>query len=132
MSGLTLTISSFSLIIFVSAFLYLLMQVYVQRKLRYLHKLSPQLDTKKLFVMSVWLACSIRVMSFVGLGALNIANVQVNYSMSDYDGGNGDDDGNSDRNQAFYDKAGEFAPPTDAGRGGPGVFKEKGCPTAIF
>ena len=125
--GLTLTINSFSLIIFVSALLYLLMQVFVQRKvkvnptlvalmtpprqltltaaattqLRFLHARSPELDTKKLFVMSVWLACVVRVMSFVGLGALQIANVQVNYSMSSYDGG--DDD--RDENQAFYDKA---------------------------
>ena len=51
--------------------------------------------------MSVWLACVVRVMSFVGLGALQIANVQVNYSMASYDG----EDDDKDENQAFYDKA---------------------------
>ncbi|GMH77303.1 hypothetical protein TrLO_g11892 [Triparma laevis f. longispina] len=102
--GLTITINSFSLIIFISAFLYLLMQIFVQRKLRFLQARSPELDTKKLFVMSVWLACVVRVMSFVGLGALQIANVQVNYSMDNGEG-SGDDDDVVDQNQAFYDKA---------------------------
>ena len=101
--GLKITINSFSLIIFISAFLYLLMQIFVQvsclraeerynkvakivdapclsntadacclsqRKLRFLQARSPELDTKKLFVMSVWLACVVRVMSFVGLGLI--------------------------------------------------------------
>ncbi|GMH97181.1 hypothetical protein TrVE_jg6284 [Triparma verrucosa] len=101
--GLKITINSFSLIIFISAFLYLLMQIFVQRKLRFLQARSPELDTKKLFVMSVWLACVVRVMSFVGLGALQIASVQVNYSM-DNAVSDGDDD-SVDQNQAFYDKA---------------------------
>ena len=74
-----------------------------QRKLRFLQARSPELDTKKLFVMSVWLACVVRVMSFVGLGALQIASVQVNYSMENAVSA-GDDD-SVDQNQAFYDKA---------------------------
>lgn len=40
----------------------------------------------------------------MGLGALQIANVQVNYSMDNGEG-SGDDDDVVDQNQAFYDKA---------------------------
>ena len=74
---------------------------YVQRKLRLLHLRSPAMDTKKLFVMSVWLACVIRVMSFVGLFALQMANIKVHYSLGSVDDG----DESGDKNQKFYDKA---------------------------
>jgi hypothetical protein len=34
-----------------------------------------------MFVMSVWVACLVRAMSFAGLGALGIANVEVHYDV---------------------------------------------------
>ena len=52
-----------------------------------------------MFVMSVWVACLVRVMSFAGLGALGIANVDVHYSVGE------DDDGEQDVNQSFYDRS---------------------------
>ena len=106
--GGTLSISSFTLIIFVSALLYLLMQVYVQRKLRLLHSMRRDLDTKKLLLMSLWVACFVRVMTFVGLGALSIANVNVNYAMKDGGSsseGKSEDDDTLSSYQDFYDKS---------------------------
>ncbi len=44
--GITIELTSFTLIIVVSALLYLLMQVFVQRKLRLLHSVQRDLDTK--------------------------------------------------------------------------------------
>jgi hypothetical protein len=104
-NSFTLTLTPFTCITIVSALLYLMMQLYVQRKLRLLHLRSPTLDTKKLFVMSVWLACCVRFMSFVGLSALTMAQVQVNYSLSTNDNVINTDDSKYDANQAFYDKA---------------------------
>ena len=76
------------------------MLVHVQRKLRLLQKHNPhELTTTKMFVMSVWVACLVRVMSFAGLGAIGIANVDVHYSVGE------DDDGEQDVNQSFYDRS---------------------------
>ena len=77
----SLTLSTFSLLTFLSLFLYLLMLIHVQRKLRILQAYSSDLTTTKMFVMSVWTACLVRVMSFAGLGALGIANVEVHYDV---------------------------------------------------
>ena len=49
---ISINLTPFTIITLISALLYLMMQLYVQRKLRLLHQRSPTLDTKKLFVMS--------------------------------------------------------------------------------
>lgn len=81
--------------------LYLLISVYAARKLKYLHKVSPNLNTRKLFVMTCLLTCILRFMSFASMTALNYDKFDdvTNFNTAVDDG---DDDSKS---ETFFDKA---------------------------
>mmetsp|Transcript_19996 Transcript_19996/g.45390 ORF Transcript_19996/g.45390 Transcript_19996/m.45390 type:complete len:334 (-) Transcript_19996:509-1510(-) len=107
-----LALDSFTIVLFASAILYVVCLCVVQQKLRLLHRRSVQLDSRKLFVMGVWMVCIVRILCFVMVGALNLSNVKVNYIFSG--GGTAPpavatDDGDlykyRDHYQDFYEKA---------------------------
>lgn len=80
---------------------YLMMAVFAGTKLLYLHKISPKLNTRKLFVMTCLLTCILRFMSFGAMTALNYQKLDKDPFVAD------DDDGNShqSRTEEFFDKA---------------------------
>jgi len=60
------------------------------------------LGTKKLLVLSVGLVCIVSIMSFIGVGAMDLANIQAHYSLNPRDEELEDKE---DKNQAFCDGA---------------------------
>ncbi|CAN0201834.1 unnamed protein product, partial [Discosporangium mesarthrocarpum] len=78
--------------------LYLATLFHAIAKLRMLHRLSPSLDSKKLFAMSVLLSCLMRTMGFVTIGVLNIQSIRIG------GGGDSDDPRPEDPDQRFYEK----------------------------
>jgi hypothetical protein len=46
-------------------------------RLRYLHTLSPELDTTKMFVMSILLSCGMRLLSMIAIGALTLQSITI-------------------------------------------------------
>ena len=81
-SGFNINLNSFTLVMLMGVLMYSLMLSLVHRKLSILHARSNDLNIIKLFVMSCWFAVLIRLLSFVGLGALSIANINVNYKFT--------------------------------------------------
>ena len=81
-SGFNINLNSFTLVMLMGVLMYSLMLSLVHRKLSILHARSKDLNIIKLFVMSCWFAVLIRLLSFVGLGALSIANINVNYKFT--------------------------------------------------
>lgn len=77
------------------AILYFMALSVTAGKLHRLQKRSSELDTTKLFVMSVLLTCCTRIMGFVTIGVLNMLSISIGY-----------DGTNTRRNldQKFYDK----------------------------
>jgi hypothetical protein len=45
-------------------------------KLKYLHNLSPEMDTTKMFVVSVLLSCVMRCLSFIAIGSLSLQSIK--------------------------------------------------------
>jgi len=108
----TLPVDSLTLVLFTSAILYMACLCVVQKKLRTLNRRSVQLDTRKLFVMSVYLVLLVRIFCFITVGALNLSNVKVNYIYGNIQRYGQTDDitgGETytyqDHYQDFYDKA---------------------------
>ncbi|KAG5185430.1 hypothetical protein JKP88DRAFT_133551, partial [Tribonema minus] len=93
------------------ALLYLYVMGVASSKLSKMRKASTGgLNTEKLFVMTMLLACVTRVMGFVTIGecALNLQSIRVGYDPHRHDGGDSgaddDDDYRQDSDQRFYDK----------------------------
>jgi len=102
-------IDGLTVILLFSSFLYIICLLLLRRKWDLLNKIGRELSTKKLLLLSVGLVCAIRIMSFVGIAALNIANVRAHYSMKKIaryqsrDENQNDSPSNQDKYQAFYD-----------------------------
>jgi len=100
---ITVTVDGLTLTLLVSAILYIFCIALVKRKIWSWE--NNEFGTKKLLVLSVGLVCIVRVMSFIGVGAMDLANIKANYALNP----GKDDDNNSNaienRNQAFYDGA---------------------------
>lgn len=45
-------------------------------KLKYLHNMSPEMDTTKMFVVSVLLSCVMRCLSFIAIGSLSLQSIK--------------------------------------------------------
>lgn len=113
--GVTVTLDFLTVALLLSSVLYLFCLILAKRKLAFLSRVSgPELSTKKLLVLSVGLVCAIRIMSFIGVAAMDIANVRAHYSLkptssTDKQQGGGSSSSSStarmDRNQNFYDAA---------------------------
>lgn len=96
--GLTVTIDTLTVVLVTSAAFYLMCFRLARLKLTVLNNLQPQMTTKKLLILSVLLVSVLRIMTILGVAAMNMANVRAHYSLqpSRHSG---------DRTQAFYDEA---------------------------
>lgn len=86
--------------------LYLIMSIAAMRKLFVLHKLDSSLTTHKLFVMSCFITCILRFMSFITISTLNLMKFSIK-TYGDPGGSKTIDYGTHDatQTQIFYDKA---------------------------
>jgi hypothetical protein len=83
--------------------LYMGLTIYAIQKLAYLHRISPKLNTRKLFVITCMLTCLLRFMSFGSMTALNydkFDNTLVTASAID-----DDDTAANSKTSRFFDKA---------------------------
>jgi hypothetical protein len=62
-----------------------------------LNRLRPELSTKKLLILSVAVVSVVRVMTILGVAAMNVANVRAHYSLQPPHSNHG--------HQLFYDNA---------------------------
>mmetsp|Transcript_1935 Transcript_1935/g.2860 ORF Transcript_1935/g.2860 Transcript_1935/m.2860 type:complete len:356 (-) Transcript_1935:354-1421(-) len=97
-----ITLDGLTIALIISTCLYIWCLLHVKSKLTSMHRISPDLSLQKLLILSVGLVCVVRVMSFVGVGGLNLANVNAHYSLHSADNVNSEDE---DKNQRFYDAA---------------------------
>ena len=97
--GVTVTIDTLTVVLVASAGFYLMCFRLAKLKLDVLNNLQPQMTTKKLLILSVLLVSVLRIMTILGVAAMNMANVRAHYSLQPSRHSNGD------RTQAFYDEA---------------------------
>jgi hypothetical protein len=64
---------------------YLALSLHAYRRLKYLEKDSSELNTRKLFVMSCFLCCVLRVMSFTSIVVLNFGYINVDDTLNSED-----------------------------------------------
>jgi hypothetical protein len=83
----TITLSILNVVLIISSVLYIWCLVLASRKMSSLHRVNPDLGLKKLLVVSIILICIVRIMTFVGVTAMDIANVRAHYSPNPSYGG---------------------------------------------
>lgn len=99
--SVTVTIDNLTVALVVVSILYGFCLILAHRKIRGLHRIQPELSTRKLLLLSVSVACAVRLMTIVGVIVMNIANVRAHYSLLPIDRQQSE----QDVNQVFYDKA---------------------------
>ena len=94
----TVTIDIMTVTLVASAAFYVVCCQLARHKLKLVHELQPQMTTKKLLILSVLLVSVLRIMTILGVAAMNMANVRAHYSLqpSQHRG---------DKTQDFYDEA---------------------------
>lgn len=100
--SVAVTIDILTLSLLISAVLYSFCLILAKRKFFVLHRLSPEMSTKKLLILSVGLVAVVRIMTILGVVSLNIANVRAHYSLQPPHSGHSSA---GDRHQRFYDKS---------------------------
>lgn len=102
-----ISVDLFTVSLLLASLLFAFCIVLAKRKYFFLRRLSgPQLDTKKLLILSAATACFLRIMSFVGVIAMDIANVRAHYSLAPVS--HRSEEGQQtiiEKNQNFYDSA---------------------------
>ena len=106
-NAFVVTIDGLTVTLLVSSILYAFCLVLVKRRISSWES-STEFNLKKLLVLSVGLVCIIRIMSFFGVAAMNLANISTEYTIKPVDtsgSDNGDtaDTEEEDRDQDFYD-----------------------------
>ena len=96
--GFTVTIDIMTVALVSSAAFYGICFRLARIKLQVLHQLQPQMTTKKLLILSVLLVSVLRIMTILGVAAMNVANVRAHYSLQPSRHSNGD------KTQDFYDE----------------------------
>ena len=91
---------------FILALLYLGTTVLIASRLRNLHARHPEMNTTKLFVLSVLLSCTMRCLSFIALGAFSVQSITID---NDSSGGSSSSPSSSsyasqDPDTQFYEK----------------------------
>jgi len=94
----TVTIDTMTVTLVFSAALYCVCCRLAHIKYNVLNDLEPQMTTKKLLILSVLLVSVLRIMTILGVAAMNVANIRAHYSLqpSQHRGG---------KTQDFYDEA---------------------------
>ena len=106
--GPTVTMDVLTMALLISAVLYLFCLILANRKLTVLNRHRPELSTQKILILSVALVSVVRVMTILGVAAMNIANVRAHYKLSPQsnDSSSGESgDIPRDQHQLFYDKS---------------------------
>ncbi|TFJ81404.1 hypothetical protein NSK_007365 [Nannochloropsis salina CCMP1776] len=67
---------------FILALLYLATTALISSRLRNLHTRHPEMNTTKLFVLSVLLSCGMRCLSFIALGAFSVQSIAIDNDAS--------------------------------------------------
>ena len=98
--GFTVTIDILTVALVASAALYWVCFRLARHKLKVLNNIEPQMTTKKLLILSVLLASVLRIMTILGVAAMNMANVRAHYSLQPNSNSH-----HSDKVQDFYDEA---------------------------
>lgn len=101
--GITVTLDILTVALLISSVLYCFCFIFASRRLCVLHRMRPEMSTKKLLVCSVGLICLVRIMTILGVAAMNVANVRAHYSLqpSHYR----DKNRAVNKHQDFYDDA---------------------------
>jgi len=99
---ISIDVDGLTIALTIGAILYIWCLFLVRDKLGALHRKNPDLSLHKLLLLSTGLVCAVRVMSFIGVAGLNIANVAAHYSLNSGDNLDSEDE---DENQEFYDAA---------------------------
>ena len=98
-----------TLALLMASILYAFCLVLAERKLVALHSIRPELSTKKLLVLSVAVVCAVRIMTILGVAAMNMANVRAHYSLQPISrrkqSTEADDGGRGNQQQQFYDNS---------------------------
>ena len=106
--GPRVTMDVLTMALLISAVLYLFCLILANRKLTVLNRHRPELSTQKILILSVALVSVVRVMTNIGVAAMNIANVRAHYKLSPQSSessSSGDGDIPRDKHQLFYDKS---------------------------
>ena len=103
--SVTITLDLFTVSLLLAGLLFGFALVLARRKYAFLRRASPSFDLKKLLVLSAGTACFLRILSFVGVVALDIANVRAHYSLKPASSSHSEGQQSIDRNQSFYDSS---------------------------
>lgn len=113
-SDLAITLDLFVVTLLLASLLFLFCLVLAKRKYSFLKRVNPNFDLKKLLVLSAATVCFLRIMSFIGVIAMDLANVRAHYSLKptrhhttnhDNNNNNNNNDHPIEKNQAFYDSS---------------------------
>ena len=105
-SDLTITLDLFVVSLLLASLLFLFCLVLAERKYTFLKRVNPNFDLKKLLILSAATVCFLRVMSFIGVIAMDLANVRAHYSLKPASSPEGDTTNHPiEKNQAFYDSS---------------------------
>jgi hypothetical protein len=106
--SITITLDLFTVFLLLSGFLFSFTLNLAKRKYEFLVRAHPGFDSKKLLVLSAGTVCFLRIMSIVGVVAMNVANVRAHYSLNPASPSTSQNEARGqpiERNQAFYDSS---------------------------
>jgi len=109
--SVTFTLSMLNVSLIIASVLYLFCFILAKRKLSSLHDMHPDLSLKKLLLLSVLILSFIRIMTFLGVTMMDIANVRAHYipNPAHYHRHSHNDSKNGyekiAHNQSFYDSS---------------------------
>lgn len=105
--SITITLDLFTVSLLLAGSLFTFTLILAKRKYGFLRRASASFDLKKLLVLSAGTVCFLRIMSFVGVIAMDIANVRAHYSLNPASPSSQNEGGGQpiERNQAFYDSS---------------------------
>ena len=106
--SVTITLDLFTVSLLLAGLLFGFTLVLATQKYGVLRRANPSFDLKKLLVLSAGTACFLRIMSFVGVIAMDIANVRAHYSLNPASSSHSHNEEGGppiDRNQSFYDSS---------------------------
>ena len=117
--SITITLDLFNVSLLLAGSLFGFTLNLAKRKYDFLRRANPSFDLKKLLVLSAGTVCFLRIMSFVGVIAMDVANVRAHYSLNPAPPPSSSSSSSSsslqregvggeapiERNQAFYDSS---------------------------
>ena len=106
----TISVDLFTVCLLLASLLFGFTLILTKRKYDVLARSDPTFDIKKLLVLSAGTVCFLRIMSFVGVIAMDVANVRAHYTLnpasrSTSASSTKDASEPIERNQSFYDSS---------------------------